>query len=377
MEERIAIVGWAMTPFSRCHRNYHRGELVNSAMMSLVKSTNVPIERIDYFCDASDDVLDGISISNCLMIEAMGAFMKEETKIEEDGAFAAMHALQRLRLGYYKTAVVVAHGKVSDSSPEAYSNLINEPFYQRPLGLESLTAHALQADRFLQKKRATVEDAAHWAVRCHQNGLNNPQAHGAKDLTFDQVMKSKNLASPIRRWDASPITDGAACILMAVESEAKKITRNPVWIDGVGFSHDLHYIGHREDLADPRSAREAARMAYAMAGVKDPRREIDLAEIYGHFTYQDLMLMEALGLCEEGQAGQFSKSAFPVNPSGGALCANPVMVTGLVRLIEAAMQLTGAAGKHQVKKPVKRAVAHAVSGLCLQSNLVTVLSTGA
>jgi len=377
MTERVAIVGWAMSRFDTALRHLHREELVHGVVMDLYERTGLGPDAVDFVCDASDDILDGLSISNTGMIEAAGAFLKEETKIEEDGAFAALHAYQRLRVGTYRTALVVAHGKVSESSAVTYSNTICEPFYQRPLGLESITAHALQAQRFVEAKRATAEDAADWVVRAHANGLRNPHAHAARALTADDVMKSRPVASPLRLHDCPPLSDGAAALLLAVESEATKISKTPIWIDGLGLSHDLHYIGHR-DLAEGRSVREAAERAYAMAGIRRASEELDVAEVCGHFSYQDLMLLECLGLCETGGAGAFARSGrFPVNPSGGALCADPIMVAGLVRLIEAARQLAGQAGEHQVPGNLRRALAHASSGLCLQSNVVFVLQKGA
>jgi acetyl-CoA C-acetyltransferase len=148
----------------------------------------------------------------------------------------------------------------------------------------------------------------------------------------------------------------------------------------VGFCTDSYYLGHR-DLTAIRSAHIAAERAYKMAGITDPRHEIELAEIHEPFSFQELMMVEALGLCEKGKGATFGfvghpefadeRPSYPINVSGGALSANPILATGLIRLAEAALQVSFQAGDRQ--RQIRTAVAHATSGFALQSNLVYVL----
>jgi len=187
------------------------------------------------------------------------------------------------------------------------------------------------------------------------------------------------VASPLRELTTAPVTDGAAAVIMATGEYARERGKDLVRVEGIGFSQDLYYPGNK-DLSTSASAKAAAAMAYREAQVKDPLRELDFAEITEQHAFYELLLYEALGWCGPGEGRRLlaegvtdREGEFPVNPSGGALCANPVMSAGLVRVVECCRQLTGTAEGYQLPKPVRRALAHACSGLFLQSNLAIIL----
>jgi acetyl-CoA C-acetyltransferase len=153
---------------------------------------------------------------------------------------------------------------------------------------------------------------------------------------------------------------------------------HPAWIAAVDHRASLQSLGAR-DLSEASSAREAAANAYRKCGITDPPSAIDVAEVMECFGHQELMLYEAFGWCAPGEGGRLAASGatavggrLPVNPSGGALAANPIMATGLVRLGEAALQVMGEGGPRQVPG-VRRALAHASFGHCLQGNMVWIL----
>ncbi len=167
-------------------------------------------------------------------------------------------------------------------------------------------------------------------------------------------------------------------MIIAHESVATKFKQKPVWIRGLSFCTDSFFFGDR-DLARSKALTEAAKKAYAMAGIKDPRKEIDLVELYDAFSYQELLWLEEMGLADYGKAaarlkaGEFNlDGALPVNPSGGLLSGHPVIAAGLYRIAEIVLQLRGDAGAHQVKK-AKTGLAHGVNGLCGQSHCVWIL----
>jgi len=150
-------------------------------------------------------------------------------------------------------------------------------------------------------------------------------------------------------------------------------------IRGIGTCYDAHYLGDR-DLAGVFALERAAAQAYRMAGIKNPRRQIDVAEVGDDFSYQELLWMEGLGLCDRGEAARMLEAGateiggkLPVNPSGGLLGGVPINVYGLNRVAEAALQVMGKAGEHQVKKDVRIAVAQGHSGFCGQHQCVVVL----
>ncbi|MFQ5410458.1 MAG: thiolase family protein, partial [Anaerolineales bacterium] len=151
-------------------------------------------------------------------------------------------------------------------------------------------------------------------------------------------------------------SDGAAAIVYAAEGHAGELCPRPAWVRAAVTRHDQPYLGdHDRRLVTMRTLRAAAQEAYAKAGITDPLNELDVAEIYEPVTYAELAWYEALGFCAEGEAGRLidegvteMDGALPVNPSGGVLSANPVGASGVIRVAEAAMQVMGRAGDHQV-----------------------------
>jgi len=198
------------------------------------------------------------------------------------------------------------------------------------------------------------------------------------DITVEDVLGSKLLASPIRLLDTKPISDGSCAMILAREDKAKKLTAKPVWILGVSNCYETHYLGER-DLAECDALVSAARKAYSMAGISDPSKEIDVAEVSEEHSYQELLWMEGLGFCGRGEAGKLIDGGvtqmggqLPVNPSGGMLSGNPNGVAGMTRVAEAVLQLRGEAGDRQVPG-AKVALAHGVTGVCGQLQGVMIL----
>lgn len=378
MERKAAIVGWAQSPIVERDERIHKTEMIGRTVQAALDKSGLSIGDIDTVISASCDTMDGASISNVFVVESMGGFMKEESKVEEDGAYAALYAYLRLLTGHHKTALIVAHGRV-DTPPQFYSWMMTDPFLLRPLGVEMVSAFALQARSYLSRYNLDERPAAKVVVKNRANGVRNPNTQVRIPISEAEVLKSPVLASPIKLADASPRSEAACALILANGDLARKITPDPVWIEGVGYNHDLYYLGHR-DLARPESLARAAKMAYAQAGIRNPRKETDFAEVYEPFSFSELMICEGLGLAEAGEGRKLVEKgianldgAYPVNASGGALCGNPIFVAGLLRMVEAARQLTGNAGEYQIKKDIRRGLVHATSGFCLQSNIVYVL----
>ncbi|MFL6276032.1 MAG: thiolase family protein [Blastocatellia bacterium] len=380
---RVAIVGSAQTVHERRKADQNVEDMIFETVTALLEKSGLTISDVEMIMGAGDDVMDGRSISNVFTAEYAGAFLKEESKVEDDGAFAACYAFMRIAAGAFDTILVYGYSKSSDSSPQHYSGMMADPFYLRPLGVEALTAAALQAQCYYSKYGASEADAALVAVKNRRHAMRNPVAQIKGEYTIDEVMTSPMIASPIKRLDASPVTDGCCAMLLMSEEAVRKYGLKPAWIRGVGFCTDSYYLGHR-DLTEIRSAHLAAERAYNMAGISRPSAEIDVAEIHEPFAFQELMIYEALGFCDKGTGrdllhsgatGISESGRLPVNLSGGALSANPIFATGLIRLAEAALQVTGQAVGYQAD--ARTAVAHATSGFALQSNIVYVLDAQA
>ncbi len=200
----------------------------------------------------------------------------------------------------------------------------------------------------------TEEAAAHVVVKNLANAHLNPFAHVRKKVTVDDVMKSAPLAWPIKLLDVPPISDGAAAVVLSTEALAAKSTTRPAMIRGIAYCAEADNAPQRSMLMSEPLAL-AARTVYRAAGITNPRRQFDVVEVQEPYSCFELSYYESLGLCAPGGAAELVTSGatamtgdIPVNPSGGCLGANPIGAAGLIRLIEASMQVTGRAGEHQI-----------------------------
>lgn len=376
--ERAAIVGVGQTKYER-GKTKNFAELVYEATRKALDDAGMELSDIDNVVTTTNDFFDGRTIACMAVAEAAGSYGRDATNVEGDGTLSAFYGLMRTLSGVYQTTMVTTHCKVSEGSPRKIFNQAFDPVYDRLLGMDAISSCALQARAYMDRFGITEEQCAKVSVKNHRNAKNNPYAHISLDHTVEDVMKSPMLAEPIKRLDASPISDGACAIILADEEMAKKVAKKPVWIRGVAHCADAYRLGER-DLACSQALEAAAKKAYRMAGISDPSREIDVAEVYDAFSYMELMWYEGLGFCGQGEGGRLIDSGvtqmggrLPVNPSGGVLSAHSVQVAGLARIAEAVLQLRGEAGKRQVPG-AKVAVAHGIGGICAQTHCVWVLS---
>lgn len=368
----VAVIGRAQTRHERRLVRETHQSLCYDVVTRALESCGLSIREIDLVISAGSDFLDGRGISTCITADAMGAQFKEEAKVAGDGLLAAIYAYMRIASGVFSTAVVVAYGKSSESSVFRQTRTMSDPFFMRPLGIDALSAGALQARSYMHHYGVEPEATAEVVVKNRRAGASNPYAQRREEVDPDEVMSSPELMDPIRELDACPVTDGACAIVMAEGQVADSRGVRPAWITGVGHRAGPYSLGARE-FHRAESAAGAAREAFERAGLDDPAGGLDLVELSEFYSYQELMLYEAFGLCGEGEgqdlvmSGETSAGGrLPVNPSGGVLCANPEVATGLVRLAEASAQVTGTAEGIQVEG-ARRALAHAGGGLAMQA----------
>ncbi|HVP78827.1 MAG TPA: thiolase family protein [Thermodesulfobacteriota bacterium] len=376
--EKVAIIGIGMTKQERKKESETFADMVFEAVNKALEDAGMTIKDIDNIVIGCNDFWDGRTISSMAVGDASGAWDKNVSCVEGDGTFVAFYGMTRILSGSYRTTLVTAHSKGSESVSSLITNAMFDPIYTRSLGLDAITSSALQARRYMDKYGITEEQCAKVSVKNHRNAKNNPYAQLPLDISVDDVLNSRTLADPIKLLDASPITDGACAVILADEKTAKRFSNRPVWVKGVGFCADAYHLGDR-DLAECYSLERATRTAYRMAGIEDPFEGIGVAEVYDAFSYQELMWYEGLGLCEKGGGGKLMDSgkterggSLPVNPSGGCLSAHAVIAAGLIRIAEAVLQVRGEAGRRQVAG-AKTALAHGVNGPCGQSHCVWIL----
>jgi acetyl-CoA C-acetyltransferase len=218
----------------------------------------------------------------------------------------------------------------------------------------------------------TQEHLAMVAVKNRENAMRNPYAHIQKPLTMEDAMASPIVSWPLKLCDCCPSSDGSCAIIITSEDKAKTMAGPPAWIKGVSHVGDTVFVGDRLQKGNVKRLIEnldvAAGKAYAMAGIEDPRNEIDVAEIYNPFTILEIIAYESFGFCKTGEGTKFIEQGIPamdgelpVSPSGGTLCSNPISATGLYRVADAANQIRGKAGPIQIPD-VTNALAHATGG---------------
>jgi acetyl-CoA C-acetyltransferase len=377
--DHIAIVGVAQTGYEAKIRNKTNYDLVYEVTKGVLDDAGLSLADIDNIVTVSNDFMDGRTISSMAVGEAAGGHDKNISTVEGDGTFGAFYGAMRV-LGGFNTTLVVAHSKGSEGSLKHITNAMFDPVYHRLIGIEAISASAIQANSYMDRFGLSEESFAMVSVKNHQNGFNNPYAHMPLNLTVEDVMKSARIADPLKLLDCSPVSDGAAAIIIANEEYSRRAKTRPVWIKGIAHCAEEYFLGDR-DLAVAKSLRQASRKAYEMAGISRPVDSIDVVELYDAFSYMEPLWLEGLGFCEEGRGPGMLRDGItlmsgklPVNPSGGVLSSHALLVAGLARIIEATLQLRGEAGSRQIPE-AKTALAHGINGPCGQSHCVWVLSS--
>ena len=375
--DKVGIVGCAQTKYEAAKIDLTYSELVFEVVKKLHNELGITNDDVGCVITSSNDFNDGRTIANMAIQDAVGSVRKAESRVSGDGAFAYMYGAMRILSEAYDTVLVVSHCKCSEVSQYLVNNTIFDPYYQRHLGLDQISAAGLMANMYMNKYGITEEQAARVVVKNRKNALNNPYAHLQKEISIKEVLDSKMLAYPLKELDFPPFSDGAVAMLLAKEDVAKKMTDTPVWLKGYGSSTDAYYLGHR-NMTDLIGLEIAGKEAYKMAGISNPVKELDVCEISENFSIHELMIYEALSFCEKGQGGKYIESgetemngSIPVNPSGGVLSSNPAMANGLVRVAEISLQLMGKAGKRQIPD-AKIGLAYGMNGICSQGNCVLI-----
>lgn len=346
----VAIVGFAQAPSKREETEHNEVEILMPVVTEAVKRSGIPKREIGFTVSGSCDYLAGQPFAFVSALDAVGAWPPiTESHVEMDGAFALYEAWVKIQTGECDSALVYAFGKSSMGDPSAVLGLQLDPYYLAPLGVDATSLEALQARLLLERGVTSERALAEIAVRHRRAAKDNPFAQQlAGDFDVETLLAEPFTVSPLRAHDCPPISDGAAALVLAAGDVARRACARPAWIRAIDHRIDVHSPGLR-DLSRARSAEIAAKKTGAHGG------RFDVAELHACYTHHEPLLRLALGLDD----------SVVVNPSGGALAANPLMVTGLLRLGEAAARI--------LDGRASRALAHATSGPCLQQNLVCVL----
>lgn len=345
----VAIVGVSQTPHVRRQEQLNEVEMIQPVIQSLIESLGVDRHAFDFVCSGSSDYLAGQAFSFVMTLDAVGPWPPiSESHVEMDGAWALWEAFVKIQSGAADTALIYSYGKSSPGNLPRVLTRMLDPYYLGPLWPSSIDMAALQARLCLEAGVTTERDMAEIVSAARRNAMDNPFAQLAWDRSVEDILAEPFLADPLRRSDCPPISDGGVAVALAAGDRAKELCARPAWIRGLDHRTDGASINNRDITTSPSTALAAER-----AGVGNDK--IDAAEIHAPFSHQDRIVRNALGLGDDVN----------VNPSGGALAANPMMAAGLIRLAEIASRIHSGA--------IDRGVAHATGGQLLQQNLVAVL----
>jgi len=375
--EKVGIVGYNQVKFYS-DANYGRYEMIFEAVRGAIDKAGLKKKDITTVISATNDYYDGRTISNCFTVEVGGGYMADESKVEMDGAHAMLYGLMRILSGNHKLAVIWG-GSMPSCYPYHSARLYEtDPTWERPVAyVNDITSSGFQMRAYMEKYDISAEEIAKIAVKNHKNAAKNSLAleeAQISNLSVKDILEDEIYSDPVTELMVAQPCDGVAALLLAPEKQALKITDKPVWITGVGYNQETYYLGER-DLFTSKSMEMSAQMAYKVAGISDPKNEIDLAELHEMFAHEELILTEACGLAEKGKAPELNSEIngdIPINASGGGISGNAPCATGLIRIIEAVKQIRGEAGEYQVKD-VNKAIASGQIGMCAQNNILYVL----
>ena len=378
----VAIVGVGYTSFDSVTPAVSFKEQMFEAAVKAYADAGVNArEDIGSFLTAAEDYWEGYSIFDEFVPDQLGAVLRSVCTIGGDGLLALCNGAMQVETGLFDVVAIEAHSKASDML--TFDGILThalDPVYNRAFDAHPYFIAGLEMQRYLHETKTTREQCARVVVKNKRNAMDNPIAAFPADMTVDEVINSRMISHPLTQRDISPLADGMIVIVLASEKKAKELSNYPIWLKGLGWYSDTPWLEDR-DWSVARYAELACKRAYKQAGIKNPRKALDFAEVDDHFSYKELQHLEALNICETGQAGKLLEAgefrrdgAFPVNVSGGRLGqGNLLEGSALQSVLECVQQLRGHAGKRQIKN-VNTAIAQSWRGVPTATGCVAILS---
>jgi acetyl-CoA C-acetyltransferase len=384
---RVAIVGMGTTKFRARWVEKTYFELAFEAAKLAIEDAGIEKDRIDCAVyGIYNDFFQRQYQPDAFVHDYLGLGLKPAVRVNTGGATGG----SALRIGYaevasglYDICLVLGVEKCNDcfnyemgiNTPEVLRAILYtaDMTYDNPAGRTAASGFALAVIAHREKYgNPTEEQMAKVSVKNHFNATKNPIAQSPQVLTVDEVLKSRKIVEPFKFYDNCLYTEGSSAVILASEKIARQITKKPVWITGVGASTDYVMPGNRPNIYTFESSRVAAKKAYQMAGIRNPLKDLDLAELHDAFTGTEIMAYEDCFFCEEGQGGPLidhgvvmPDGELPVNLSGGLIgCGHAVGATGIMQTYEVALHLRGEAGERQMKN-ARRGLVQSIGGtLC-------------
>ena len=410
MSRKVCVIGIGYTDFNSMTPDVQWKEIMYEACNKAYQDAGInPRKDVESYITCAEDYWEGFSIFDEFVPDQIGATLRPCCTICGDGLYGLGTAYMQIMTEYFDIVAIEVHSKVSDlltygdivlhafdplfekpfAGPVERPNFKGSPIYSietpKPLigsSDEKERIHpyflaGLEMQHYLKTTNTTEEQCALIVVKNKKNAFFNPYADYEANLTVEDVMNSEYLFKPLKKYDISPKVDGAICFVLASDKITKDLGIEPIYLSGFGWCSETPWLSSRG--MDAEYARKSAKMAYKMAGITNPQKEINIAEVDDRFSYKELQHLEALELAEKGEAGQLAEEGsfdiegtMPTNMSGGSLgVGNCLEATGMQKALEIVTQLRGHACKRQVSD-VERGIAQAWRFLPSSSGAVAI-----
>ena len=369
-KNRVAIVGIGQTKHDSIRKDVSMAGLVREAALRALTDAEMTWSDIDaVVIGKAPDFFEGVMMPEGYLAEALGAVGKPLLRVHTAGSVGgstALVAASLVQAGVHERVLTVAFEKQSES--EAMWALSLPIPFQPPLVAGAGGYFAPHIRSYIRRTNAPDHIGMLVAVKDRLNGCKNPYAHlHEQDITIDSVRDSLMLWDPIRYSETCPSSDGACAMVLGSEKVGDAASNAPAWVQGTAMRSEPTMFAGRDQVS-PQGGRDCAADVYRQAGISNPRKDIDVVEMYVPFSWFEPMWLENLGFADVGGGWKMTEEGstamdgdLPVNCSGGVLCSNPIGASGMLRFAEAAMQIRRQAGEHQIED-ARVALGHAYGG---------------
>ena len=376
MPNRVAIVGIGQTYHKSRRPDVNQPEMVNEAVRAALADAQLSMKDIESVFVSNMETFEGVYLPDHWMADEAGSFMKPGFKVATggtSGASVVVEAFHFVASGLFSIALVIGFEKQDTGDTTAAITAATTPAWGKGQARGAMGEFANQALTYMEQTGAREEHAAMVRLKADRGACRNPYAHLKLGLkSVEEILKSGYLEWPLRMLDFCPQSCGACALILASEERARKITSKPVWIaDVITVHQETFRAGSFGDITgrETYSQEVASTKLYKRNSITNPRRDIDMAEMYEPSTWEEMHLYELFHFCEKNEGWKLIEKGiteiegeFAVNPSGGVIATNPIGATPTIRVAEAALQVRGDAGEHQVTRDVKTALVTALGG---------------
>ena len=378
MPQRVAIVGIGQTRHTSRRPDVNDGELISEAVSGALADAQLTMKDIETVVTGNMDFFEGHYLNDAMLADYTGARGKAGFKMNTGGTVGSMTFISGcycVASGLFDTCLVVGWEKHDEGPTTSAIITIGDPAVDRPFTIGALTGLAVASIDYMHRTGCKLEHGAMVRALASENAFRNPNAHVRDRLSIEDVLKARMVLYPLNLYLVCPTSVGACAMVLASATKAKKITKKPVWVKDHVTVHGEYNGNHYHNQFDlpgfPRETTQmvAGRKLFKRNRITKPLKEIQVFEMYDPCAFVQMSWLEDFGICGQGEGWKLVEKGvtapegeFPVCPSGGVLCTNAIGDSGTVRVAEAALQIRGDAGEHQVTRDVKTALASGFGG---------------